>query len=108
MREHKGWTDAQVLDRMSNATGALISSQKDGTWWTHRYAQALSLGVPIATEWRNSQALGSSWSVLASNIEALTDSERLELSVEQRKSYLGAIDSKRVSMTKLQQLVLKK
>lgn len=108
MREHKGWTDAQVTDRMSKSTGALISSQKDGTWWTYRYAQALSIGIPVVTEWRNSQALGASWSVLASNVEMLNDEERLDLSNEQRKTYLGAIDNKRASTTKLERLLFNK
>jgi hypothetical protein len=91
MRHTKGDTDVQVGEQISRSVGALISPHRDGTWWTYRYIQSLGLGVPVATDWKESQVIGESWSVLAAAVEHLSEGQRRELAWDQLRDYMDAI-----------------
>lgn len=91
MRTSKGDTDGQVGDQISRSIGALISPHRDGTWWTYRYIQSLSLGVPVATDWKESQVIGKSWSVLAATVEHMTEEQRRSLAWDQLADYMSAV-----------------
>ena len=83
-----------TLGRMKNSVGTLISLYRsDEVWWSPAVAQSLSVGVPVATDWRHSQILGPEWSVLPSSMEDMTSSERFELAITQRDFYVGAVNS---------------
>lgn len=85
-------TDSEVDYQMANSIGVLLApTKKKATWWSNRYAQAMSVGVPIVTEWRESGELGPEWSVLASQIERVSDERRWELAKDQRESYTESI-----------------
>ena len=88
MKQHKGWSDEQIEYQASYSLGALISPYSDGTWWSTQYAQCLGVLTPVVTHWEESSLIGASWDVLASRIEDMTDTERRELALEQRNSYL--------------------
>jgi hypothetical protein len=48
----------------------------------------------VATDWRESSAIGSSWAHLASKIEDMSQEERNALAKEQRKDYVNAIPTR--------------
>lgn len=99
---HKGWTDVDVEKQIAGAIGALISPhQNGGTWWTYRYVQCLNAFTPVITEWKESQALGESWSYLAAAVEEMSDQTRKELAKEQREAYIQAIPNKRDAAVQL-------
>lgn len=92
MKINKGTSDEEVGRRLNTAVGALISPQKNGeTWWSSRYSQAINLGVPVATEWRDSSRIGPAWDVLPSQIEDMSPRERGSLAREQQRQYTDAI-----------------
>lgn len=91
MRHTKGDSDSYAGDQISRSAGSLVSPHRDGTWWTYRYIQSLSLGVPVATDWKESQAIGDSWSVLAAAIEHMTDNQRRDLAWDQLRDYMSGV-----------------
>lgn len=91
MRHTKGEDDRQVDSQITRSVGSLISPHRDGTWWTYRYIQSLNAGVPVATDWKESQHIGNSWSVLAATIEHLSDGARRDLAWDQLQDYMSAI-----------------
>lgn len=96
MKWNKGWTDSQVFAQISSGIGSLISPyQTGGTWWSYRLIQSMNASTPIATDWRESSAIGESWMYLASHIETLSLQERIDLSHQQRKDYMESIPSRR-------------
>lgn len=96
MKWHKGWTDNQVLAQISTGIGSLISPhQTGGTWWTYRLIQSMNACTPVVTDWRESSALGESWTYLASHIEDLTLDQRIELARQQMEAYIASIPSRR-------------
>ena len=95
MKWNKGWTDDKVADQVARGIGALISPHQNGTWWTYRIVQCLNALTPVATDWRESGFIGSSWMQLASAIEHMSQEERTQLAKDQRKAYLDAVPSKR-------------
>jgi len=96
MKWHKGWTDSQVLAQISTGIGSLISPhQTGGTWWTYRLIQSMNACTPVVTDWRESSALGESWTYLASHIEDLTLDQRIELARQQMEAYIASIPSRR-------------
>lgn len=96
LKRSKTVTDSHIFEAMTECVGVIIppSDRNAGTWWSHRYIQSLLAGAPIATEWRDSAMLGDSWTVLPYQIEDMPDKARIELALEQKKSYLAAISSK--------------
>jgi hypothetical protein len=101
MKWHKGWADDKVEDQIARGIGALISPHQNGTWWTYRIVQCLNTLTPVATDWRESGFIGSSWMQLASAIEHMSQEERMQLAKDQRKAYLDAIPSKRDAVVAL-------
>lgn len=95
MKWNKGWADDKVADQIARGTGALISPHQNGTWWTYRIVQCLNALTPVATDWRESGFIGSSWMQLASAIEHMSQEERMQLAKDQRSAYLNAIPTKR-------------
>lgn len=91
IRPTNAWTDEKIVDGMRNAVGVIVSPQrKGGTWWSYRYAQALSVGAPVISEWRETQAL-KGWNYLASEIEAMTPGEQRAVAETQREAYAQAV-----------------
>lgn len=92
MKEHKGWTDKDVLEQMSRSRGALIAPSKStGSWWTPRVAQAIYSGIPIVTDWRESAIAGDCWMDLAAVIDEMSPARRNNLIAQQRDNYLASI-----------------
>ena len=95
MKANKGSDDHDVENVISSSLGAIISPASNGhLWWSHRYVQTLNSGVPIATEWRKSSVLGTSWSILASSLEETPQDERLDIAEEQRNAYLNTLEDR--------------
>jgi len=96
MKWHKGWNDDQVFAQIASGIGSLISPyQTGGTWWTYRLIQSLNASTPVATDWRESQAIGDSWTYLASHIETFSLDSRVDLAHAQRDEYIKAVPSRR-------------
>lgn len=91
MKLTKGNDDTFAAEQIARSVGSLISPHRDGTWWTYRYIQSLSLGVPIATDWKESRSIGESWSVLAATVEHLSEGQRRDLAWDQLSDYMSAI-----------------
>lgn len=92
MKEHKGWTDVEVLEQMSRSRGALIAPSKTtGSWWTPRVAQAICSGIPVVTDWRESAIAGDCWMDLAAVIDEMNSIKRSNLIAQQRENYLSSI-----------------
>lgn len=103
MKRNKFSTDQEIGEAMAGSTGVLLSPTKRGrTWWSYRYPQALSLGVPIVTEWRDSSVLGQSWSVLASQMEHMSEDTLMNLASEQRQAYLNGIEGAAMAKNSLE------
>jgi hypothetical protein len=101
--------DAAVLENMSSSAGVLIGPHDDKVlWWSSRFAQAMNTRTPVATEWRDSQAIGDAWAHLASGIEEMNLEDRYELSTAQRSQYIESIPNKQqVTDTLLKELEIK-
>jgi hypothetical protein len=99
-------TDEAVGFQLSRAIGALIApNDRNGTWWSYRLTQALSTLTPIATDWTESEKLGSSWGVLPAAIESLNAEQRYLLALAQQEIYLSNIDSKETAANRLKSLL---
>lgn len=87
------FSDTVTTDRVMAMSIGVILPPGGGkrTWWSGRYAQAMRIGVPVVTEWQESQYLGGSWAYLVSQIEAMSDARRFALAEEQKASYLASI-----------------
>lgn len=87
--------DEEIVRHMRTAIGVIIPPAKRGkTWWTPKLALALQARVPVATVWEESEDLGDAWSVLASQIEHMSDERRVELSDKQYTAYISALGDK--------------
>lgn len=105
MKHSKAMGDAEVTSQIARSIGSLISPHRDGTWWTYRYVQSLVLGVPVATDWRESQMIGQSWCVLAPTIEHLSNEKRRSLATEQLAEYASAIQRRESARKTLEDLL---
>jgi hypothetical protein len=103
MKWNKAWTDAQVSAQISSGLGALIPPYSSSTWWSYRYIQCMNDLTPIATDWKESQLIGSSWAHLASSIEGMTQEERTQLAKDQRDSYIENVPTRRDAAVNLSQ-----
>jgi len=103
MKWNKSWSDAQVDVQIAASIGALIPPYSSSTWWSYRYAQCMNALTAIATDWKESSILGSSWTHLASSIESMSQEERTTLALEQRKTYLASIPTRREATINLTQ-----
>jgi hypothetical protein len=105
MKHTKGQDDMQVGSQILRSAGSLVSPHRDGTWWTYRYIQSLNHGVPVATDWKESQHIGKSWSVLAATIEHMSNVERRDLAWDQLQDYMSAIPRRENVRKTLEDLV---
>jgi hypothetical protein len=106
MKWNKGWDDEQVFLQIGRSIGAIISpEQKDGTWWSYRYIQALNSNTPVVTEWKESQSIGLEWAMLASSIDSLPQESRNLLAMVQRDIYLSSIKDKKESLKNLENIL---
>lgn len=97
MKNKRSEDDESVFNRMQSSFGVLISPEDSGTIsWSHRWAQALNAGVPIASDWKITSSIGTAWSHLAAGIEEMSEIDRYELSVLQRQEYISCIPSQDV------------
>jgi hypothetical protein len=103
MKWNKAWTDEQVSTQISSGLGALIPPYSSSTWWSYRYIQCMNNLTPIATDWKESQLIGSSWTHLASSIESMSQEERIRLAKDQRDSYIINIPTRRDAAINLSQ-----
>jgi len=103
MKWSKAWTDEQVSTQISSGLGALIPPYSSSTWWSYRYIQCMNNLTPIATDWKESQLIGSSWTHLASSIESMSQEERIRLAKDQRDSYIINIPTRRDAAINLSQ-----
>lgn len=101
-KQHRSWDDARIENEIAHSTGVLVSPDRSGTWWSHRFMQCMNAGTPVATEWRESGVLGKPWSVLASSIEDMSTAERTELSWEQTAAYITAVPDKNTAARRLE------
>lgn len=110
MKQSKKEVDLDIMSRLKDSLGAMISPQDRGvgTWWTYRYAQALEAGTPVVTDWREAIQMSDSWGFLAYQIEEMTESRRNELAQSQKASYLASIPDKNESLNQLDRLLNKK
>jgi hypothetical protein len=106
MKWGKGVSDNEVLDQISRSIGAIITTDKrNGSWWSYRYVQAINSNTPIATDWTVSQYLDGSWSVLASDIDTMTQENRTLLARAQKDTYLAKIGNQKSSLNELQSIL---
>jgi len=105
MKGHRTHSDADVDERIGAAGGSLITTHRESTWWTYRIIQSLNNGTPVATDWRETRALGSSWEMLPSAIESLRQSEITELAWSQLEDYIKHIPSRKDADKSLQLII---
>jgi hypothetical protein len=92
IKEHKGWTDADVVSRMRDAVGVLVAPSKStGSWWTPRVVQSLSVGTPVVTDWRESAIIGDPWMDLAATVDEMSPQKRQALARAQLNNYKSII-----------------
>lgn len=102
VRKNKWEDNDKVSSRIYSSLGCLISVYDKGSpWWSPYLSQALSLEVPVVTDWKLSSMLGTEWSFLANSVEELTNRQRKDLSRAQRSSYISAIPSWEDSLQKI-------
>lgn len=106
IREHKLRPGDVLVREMAASTGVLIGPHDDHmTWWSSTYSQAMNAKVPIITDWRLSQHIGTSWGHLAGTVEGMSDAERYELSVAQRQSFFQHAASRDETMAQLSNII---
>lgn len=106
LKVQKFSTDPDVNKVIQNSIGVLIApAKRKRTWWTYRYAQALSGGVPVVTEWREAEVLGSEWTVLAASVEHMSAIRRADLAEYQRSSYIANIPTIEEAIVQLETLI---
>lgn len=99
-------SDEEIIKELSTSAGALLGPGGDKKfWWSPRYAQAMNSGTPVATEWKDSSSIGSSWNHLAVAIEEMSWIDRFELSVSQKRDYFDRIESKKDTAAYLRTLI---
>lgn len=94
MSDSKRETAEVVMNRLSSSIGCLVSVYSKGSpWWSVSLSQALHRQIPVVTDWRLSQSVGDSWTVLAHSIEDMNSNSRAMLANSQKEEYLKAVPS---------------
>ena len=90
-----GWElESDTVNRIKSSIGTIVSVYRgEEAWWSTALAQSLSVNVPVVTDWKLTSHLGSEWSHLASTVEVMSETERHDLAVAQKVSYLKNIPS---------------
>jgi hypothetical protein len=94
MKNDSWQSDDDVDKRIGESRGSLITSHREGTWWTYRIIQSLNNGTPVATDWREASIIGSSWGILPSAIESLYGRDIENLAWNQLDEYMQHIPSR--------------
>lgn len=82
--------DLDLINRILNSYGYLKTTHKYNIpWWSRFIMLTLSAGVPVVSDWRQTQIMGKSWDLLPHTIESMTHKERKLLAEEQKISYLS-------------------
>ncbi len=107
LKGSKKETDQDALDTLKGSVGLLAAPQDriGGTWWTSALVQAMNTNTPVATEWRESAAISTSWAFLPSSIEEMTPETRFDLALRQKETYLSSIPGKEEALETLQNLL---
>lgn len=101
IKQSKYETEDSSTERARAAIGSLVATYRSQrAWWSPLLAQSLTVGTPVVTDWRHTSYMGSEWSMLASSIEELDSTERYELAVSQRNSYIKELPSKKEESSK--------
>jgi hypothetical protein len=107
MKQSTKEVDVDVFERLKSSVGSMISPQDRGvgTWWTHRYIQALNAGSPIITDWRETIQMSAVWGLLGYQVEEMSEPKRNELAIAQKEAYLAFIPDKHSSIQKLDRIL---
>ena len=101
-RARRSDTDEHIVNNIAKATGILIGPHDDKLlWWSPRFAQAMNVATPVATEWRSSSKIGSAWSHLASGVEEMSDIDQRELAHSQYEQYVSATPTRKEVVTSI-------
>lgn len=94
-RAGKWATLEESAERLSKATGALLTTFRAGEpWWSPLLPLALSEGLPVVTDWNLTVGvLPAAWSLLPAHVEDASSALRSAYVEEQQDSYLFAIPS---------------
>ena len=85
-------SSVEAMQRLSESIGCMVSVYRNNDpWWSPALAQALSVGVPVVTDWLLSSMLGESWTVLPGSIEDMTHYQRDALVREQKRTYADSL-----------------
>ncbi|WJZ48542.1 hypothetical protein [Actinomycetia phage DSL-LC01] len=99
-------TDEQIIAEMSRSLGVIVGPGGDKKfWWSPRYAQALAACTPVVTEWKDSSSIGDAWNHLAAGVEEMSQIDRFEVAVTQKKQYFGSIQNKKDTASYLRTLL---
>jgi hypothetical protein len=107
LKESKAKTDYDALVSLVNSTGLLVAPQKrqGGTWWSYAIVQALASLTPIASDWRETMALGDCWNNLPAAIEEMSVADRYLLATDQRRTYLESVPTKEETLETINNLL---
>lgn len=87
-------SDIDLVDRIIDSFGYLKNNHKyDNPWWSRNIMLTLSCGIPVFSDWRHTSKMGDSWSLLPHTVEEMSNTQRKELSLEQKSSYLSLCPS---------------
>lgn len=105
-RESRWENFEDTQHRIRKSIGTLVSVYRSNDpWWSPALAQSLSVGTPVVTDWRQSSILGQEWTHLASSVEDMNQSQRFELAVAQKESYLKTIPAWKDTVQNLLQTI---
>lgn len=85
-------TDKVAIEQLRQVSGCIVAPTRHGTWWNTRYAQALSQGIPVFTDWAETSLLGPEWAQLPSLVETWSQPQRAALHKAQLGSYQSTIE----------------
>ena len=101
VRAHKYDKNTEILSRIENSMGTLISTYKNNDpWWSMAISQSIAVGVPVVTDWRHTSWVGAEWAFLPSTIEEMSPSQRLIVAQSQKDFYRDATPSREESLQK--------
>lgn len=91
-QQGRGSTEQDIVDRVRGSIGSIVSVYRGGQpWWSPLLAYSLSVDVPVVTDWRLTDYMGSEWGMLATTVESLSHNMRYELANAQKTTYLKNI-----------------
>lgn len=92
LKKSRWESDSQSMELLKDSIGCLVSVyRKNDPWWSPAIAQALSVGVPVVSDWLLTSMLGPEWEVLPASIEEMSYEERVSLAKNQMISYAEAL-----------------